>query len=249
MKKNDNILEALIDKLIDMGLPLMASSLEEIYQSDKFTKEDHLTFLSDLLDSEYQDKMSKRLNNRLLKANLKNCPEELDKCTNSVQREYLPTGIVTRLSDLSFIKNGMNVCILGASDSGKTFLAKAVGIKACLHYTVLYTHCGTYLESLSALKQSDHGKYSKALKRLRKLDLLILDDFLLHTVSDEDEVKILFTILECRAEARKSTIVCSQRDPNSWKSMIMNDEVSSDAIKKRATKHYTIAINYTSEPN
>ena len=77
--KKNNILEALVDKLIDMGLPLMAASLEEIYQSDKFTKEDHLTFLSDLLDSEYQDKMSKRLNNRLVKANLKNCPEELDK--------------------------------------------------------------------------------------------------------------------------------------------------------------------------
>ena len=120
-----------------------------------------------------------------------------------MQREYLPTGIVTRLSDLSFIKNGMNVCVLGASDSGKTFLAKAIGIKACLHYTVLYTHCGTYLESLSALKQSDHEKYSKTLKRIRKLDLLILDDFLLHTVSDEDEVKKTFHNIGRQSRSKK----------------------------------------------
>ena len=145
----NSVLEALVDELMDMGMPLMASSLEEIYHSDTFTKVDNLTFLSKLLDNEYQDKMSKRLNNRLLRANLKNCPEELDKCMNSSQREYLPTGIVTRLSDLSFIKDGMNICVLGASDSGKTFLAKAIGIKACLRHTVLYTHCGAYLESLA----------------------------------------------------------------------------------------------------
>ena len=79
------------------------------------------------------------------------------------------------------------------------------------------------------------------------MDLIILDDFLLHTVNDEDEVKILFTILEGRTEAMKSTIICSQRDPRSWKSMIMNDEVSTNAIMKRVTKHYTVAINYKVE--
>ena len=44
-------------------------------------------------------------------------------------------------------------------------------------------------------------------------------------------------------EQRKSTIVCSQRDPASWKAMILNDEVSANSIMKRATKHYTIKIN------
>ena len=46
-----------------------------------------------------------------------------------------------------------------------------------------------------------------------------------------------------RNEQRKSTIVCSQRDPASWKAMILNDEVSANSIMKRATKHYTIKIN------
>lgn len=45
------------------------------------------------------------------------------------------------------------------------------------------------------------------------------------------------------AEQRKSTIVCSQRDPASWKAMILNDEVSANSIMKRVTKHYTIKIN------
>jgi DNA replication protein DnaC len=245
--KSTKLVNALVDQLMDMGMPLTASSLEEIYQSDRFTKIDHLTFLSELIEKEYQDKVSKRLNNRLRAANLINCPQELTECRNSSDREYLPTGITERLSDLSFIKNGMNLCILGASDSGKTYLAKAIGIKACLNYRVLYTHCGAFLEALAALKAKDHEKYSTTLKKALRMDLIILDDFLLHTVNDEDEVKILFTILEGRTEAMKSTIICSQRDPRSWKSMIMNDEVSTNAIMKRVTKHYTVAINYKVE--
>ena len=74
------------------------------------------------------------------------------------------------------------------------------------------------------------------------LDLLILDDFLLHTITDEREIKVLFEVMEKRSELSRCTIVCSQREPNSWASMILNDEVSANAILKRATKHYTVVI-------
>lgn len=92
------------------------------------------------------------------------------------------------------------------------------------------------------LKQTDYQKYQKKVRFLMKLDLLILDDFLLHTVTDEREIKVLFEIMEKRSELCKSTIVCSQREPNSWASMILNDEVSANSILKRATKHYTVVI-------
>ena len=65
---------------------------------------------------------------------------------------------------------------------------------------------------------------------------------MLNTIMDEREVKVLMEILEKRIEASKSTIVCSQREPGSWKAMIMNDEVSANAIMKRATKHYIVVI-------
>lgn len=60
--------------------------------------------------------------------------------------------------------------------------------------------------------------------------LLILDDFLLNTVTDEREVKVLLDILDKRVEHSRSTIVCSQRDPDTWKAMILNDEVSANAM-------------------
>ena len=94
-----------------------------------------------------------------------------------------------------------------------------------------------------ALKEQDYDKYARRMKKYLKWELIILDDFLLHTITDEREIKILFELLEKRNERQKSTIVCSQRDPDSWKAMILNDEVSANSIMKRATKHYTIKIN------
>lgn len=93
-----------------------------------------------------------------------------------------------------------------------------------------------------ALKIRDFQTYQKQIRYNINLDLLILDDFLLHTITDEREIKVLFEVMEKRSELSKSTIVCSQREPNSWASMILNDEVSSNAIMKRATKHYTVVI-------
>ena len=105
-----------------------------------------------------------------------------------------------------------------------------------------YFHCEDLLESLVVQKTKDYAKFQKRLKKTCGLDLLVLDDFLLHTLTDEREVKLLFEILEKRSEMKLSTFICSQRDPKSWSAMILNDEVSANAILKRATKHFTVLI-------
>ena len=85
------------------------------------------------------------------------------------------------------------------------------------------------------------------MRRCLRKELFIIDDFLLHMISDEDELKILYELLEERSVLSRSTVVCSQREPTSWKAMMLNDEVAADAIVKRATKHYTVVINPKSE--
>ena len=76
---------------------------------------------------------------------------------DSGDREYLPRGITGTLSTLDFIESGLNVCILGPSDSGKSYLAKAIGIAACSNYKVEYHHCETLLEAMVALKSTDYA--------------------------------------------------------------------------------------------
>ena len=242
MLTGKSLLSTLTDELAEMGLRSMAAALEEMYHSPNFPELDPLSAITRLIEPEYQQKMNKRMTNRLRSAHLLGCPQEITRCVDSAEREYLPNGITQVLSTLDFIENGLNVCVLGPSDSGKSYLAKALGIVACSNHRVGYHHCEQLLEELVMLKRTAYTKYQKRLKKSCGFDLLILDDFLLHTLTDEREVKILFEILEKRSEMKLSTFICSQREPASWGTMILNDEVSANAILKRATKHYTVVI-------
>lgn len=241
MKKHEEI-HRLIEELRELKLAHMAGALEDLYSSKNFDSIDRLAFLEQLIEPEYEANTTRQYENRLKRAHLSGGPQTIDSCVDSRQRSYLPSGIVDTLASLDFIKEGLNVCILGPSDSGKSYLARALGIHGCQKYRISYHHCEPFLEEMVALKNTDYKKYQKRIMHHIKLDLLILDDFLLHTITDEREIKVLFELLEKRSELSKSTIVCSQREPKSWASMILNDEVSSNAIMKRATKHYTIVI-------
>ena len=242
MYRNEKV-APLINALNELGMPMMAATLDGLYRSKNFLEMDHLSLLTAMIEPEYSAHTTKKLNNRLKRAGLISFPGQISDCMDSGEREYFPTGITESLGEMSFIRDGMNICILGPSDSGKSYLAKSLGIEACHDYRVAYHHCESLLEELVSLKGRDYGKYQRKIKFLVKLDLLILDDFLLHTISDEREIKVLHELLEVRSELSKSVIVCSQREPKSWTSMMLNDEVSSNAILKRVTKHYTVVIN------
>lgn len=242
MIKGDDLLLDLEEQMNTIKLPLMALKLDELYRSPDYPHMDKLDFLSALIAPEFKDKVTKTINNRLRTAHIIGTPCEITSCKDSRTRKYEPHGVPKLLSSLNFIEDGQNVCILGASDSGKTYLAKALGASACEKYRVSYNRCSELLESLVALKNENYSSYEKRMRRLLNFQLLILDDFLLNTITDEREVKILLEIMEKRIELSRSTIICSQREPESWKSMIMNDEVSSNAIMKRATRHYIVMI-------
>lgn len=236
------LLNELVYELNELKFPNMAARLDSLYHTPGFLEMDRMTLLAELLREEYAEKLNKTLHNRLRTAKLIGSHEELDKCIDSAQREYMPLGISQLLSSLDFIAKGYNICILGAFDAGKSYLARAIGIRACNNYSVRYFHSAELIESMAALKQQDYGKFSGKMRQLIRTDLIILDDFLLHTITDEKEVKILFELLERRNEQNRSMIVCSQRDPDHWTAMILNDEVSANSILKRATRHYRIMI-------
>ena len=200
------LINELVDELNELKLSTMAATLDDLYHKPEFLEMDRLTLIAELIGPQFQEKISTTLKNRLTAAHLKGSPEELSDCVDSDKREYLPAGITEVLSSFDFIERGYNVCILGESDSGKSYLAKAIGIKACNRYNVGYFHSEELLESMVALKEQDYDKYARKMKKYLKWELIILDDFLLHTITDEREIKILFELLEKRNEQRKSTI-------------------------------------------
>lgn len=105
-------------------------------------------------------------------------------------------------------------------DSGYNLRRPPIGVVSYKEYKVESHHCDSFLENMVALKNVSYEKYERKFQLFECLDLLILDDFLLYTITDERKVKILFIILEKRCEIQKSTIVCSQRGPKSWASIV-----------------------------
>ena len=191
MIKGDDLLMDLEEQMQTIKLPLMALKLDELYRSPKYLHMDKLDFLSELLAPEYRDKVTKTINNRLRTAHIIGTPCEISSCKDTKKRSYEPHGAPKTLSSLRFIEDGQNVCILGASDSGKTYLAKALGASACEKFRVSYNRCSELLESLVALKIEDYSRYERRMRKILNFHLLILDDFLLNTIADEREIKIL----------------------------------------------------------
>ena len=148
MVTGKQLVSTLTADLMEMGLRGMAAALEEMYCAPDFLNLDSLSAIAKLIEPEYQAKATKKLTNRLRSAHLLGCPQEVANCVDSADRAYLPSGITPVLASLDFIEQGLNVCVLGPSDSGKSYLAKALGISACAKYRVIYQHCEQLLESL-----------------------------------------------------------------------------------------------------
>lgn len=235
-------LQSILDELDELKLPHMAAELETRYNHPEFVNTGRLELISAIIHAEYSITMNKRYSTRLKNARLKGSACSLEQCKDSKERQYQPLDIISTLSTLNFVRNGMNLCIFGASDSGKTYLAKALGAEACREFRVAYYHCEELAGDLAALRKTDYPKYKKRLQSIVNFDLVILDDFLLHPITEDEEVKALYDVLERRNELSRSCIICSQREPKAWPSMLMEDEVSSNSMLKRVTKHYNVMI-------
>lgn len=241
METGTKLLNEITDEMSALGLDPMSDMLRKLYSSPQFVTMDRLEIISDLISVQYTSTVNRQYHNRLKAARLIGDPCEIDKCRNSRQRHYEPD-IVSRLSTMDFIEDGQNLCIFGASDSGKTYLAKAIGVEACRKYRTEYYRCAELLEDLAAVKENNFKRYKSRVRHLARLDLLILDDFLLHSIHDEEQKKALYEILEKRNELSRSCIICSQREPTTWKLMFSQDEVSSNSVLKRVTKDYVVMI-------
>lgn len=235
-------LQSILEELDELKLPHMATELRLRYDQPEFLETGRLELISALVHAEYTVTVNNRYEARLKRAKLKGCACSLDKCRDSKERSYLPLDIISTLSSLAFIRNGLNLCIFGASDSGKTYLAKGLGAEACREFRVAYYHCDELASDLADTRKIDYPRYKKKLQAITNLDLVILDDFLLHPMTEENEVKALYDVLERRNEMSRSCIICSQRDPKAWPSMLMEDEVSSNSMLKRVTRHYNVMI-------
>lgn len=136
------------------------------------------------------------------------------------------------IASLSFYLNRENLLIFGKTGSGKTHLAIALGKKLCSEGTgVQFFSVNLMFEESFAEKAS--GRYLHFVNKIKKIPVIILDDFGLRNYTHE-EATILMDLLEERYR-KGSVIVTSQVDSKGWKKLF-EDPVIAEAITDRLTK-------------
>ncbi|MDJ0278909.1 IS21-like element helper ATPase IstB [Sphingomonas sp. 2R-10] len=216
-----------LDQLQALGLQGMAKAFVEVDRHGDAATLGHAEWLALLLDREVAWRHDKRLSTRLRYAKLRHqaAPEDID--------YRKPRGLDRRLFETllkgEWIDAHDNLAVCGPTGIGKSWLACAIGHKACRdNRSVLYARFPRLLEEL-ALARGD-GRIASRLKSLAQVELLILDDWGLQPL-DAQARHDLLEILEDRY-GRKSTIVTSQLPVASWHHAI-GDATYADAILDR----------------
>ncbi len=137
------------------------------------------------------------------------------------------------LADTFFIKKTENILITGATGSGKSYLACAIGNQACIHgHKTLYLNMNRFIEKIAQSRLD--GSFIRLLNQIEKVKLLILDDFGLQPMNQDTKIALL-QILEDRYQLR-STIIASQLPVNLWFDYL-NEPTLADAIMDRLTEN------------
>ena len=181
--------ETTITKLREMRLSVMASALKDQMADPLFRNmafEDRLGLLVDA-------KWNARKNNHLQKLIRQASFSEPGACLENV--EYIPDRNLKREELLRFgtcgyIQEHHNIILLGATGSGKTYLACALGMAAVRQFlTVKYIRLPDLLVEISVARAN--GTYRDYMKKLRKEKLLILDEWLLYPLKEAEARDVL----------------------------------------------------------
>jgi DNA replication protein DnaC len=216
-----------LTQLHALGLHGMAKAFDELAANGQADGLDRLEWLTLLLDREASLRQDKRFTSRLRAARLRQQAAVEDVDYRSPRG--LDRALFQKLAEGDWIKGHDNLVLVGPTGVGKSWLAAALGHKACRdNQSVLYQRVPRLFEDL-ALGRGD-GRHPRLLKSLGRADLLILDDWGLEPL-DAGARHDLLEILEERY-GRRSTMITSQLHVDRWHDII-GDPTYADAILDR----------------
>jgi DNA replication protein DnaC len=229
-----------LDHMRALRLFGMARALEtqlELKEARELGFEERLGLL---LDAEKVARENKSLDARLKTAKLR-LSATLEDLELRASRG-LDRSVITALATADWVQSKQNVLITGPTGAGKTYLACALAQKACrLGFSVLYFRAPIIFQDLSIAKAD--GRYRRLLASITKSQLIVLDDFALSPLTDEQR-RDLLEILEHRYES-SSTIIASQLPLDHWHDVI-GDPTIADAILDRLI-HNAHVVNLKGE--
>lgn len=227
-----------IDKLIGIGCPAMAAALAEQLATpgpwNELAFEDRLGLL---VDKEADAKDSRRLATRLKAAKLR-YPAAVEDIDFRSPRG-LDRSTVLSLAGSGWVANHHNLIVTGATGCGKSFIACALANAAIrAGHSALYMRAPRLADEL-AMGRAD-GRYARTLASLARVQLLVLDDFLL-TPAPVEVCRDLLEVIEDRA-GRRSTLVASQLPSDKWLEAMADPTLGEAVVDRLLAASHRIAM-------
>jgi DNA replication protein DnaC len=217
-----------LEQLHALKLPAMAAAWSEQQQHADMTALAFDERFALLVEAEWRARENKRLARALQEAKLKLSHACLEAIDYPARRE-LDKAVIRQLATCRWIEEHHGVLISGMTGTGKSFLACALAHQACRKgYRVLYRRASRLFHELT-LARAD-GTYVRLLGKLARMDVLLIDDWALAPLQDQERRDVL-EILEDRYGLR-STIITSQLPPAQWHEYI-GEPTLADAICDR----------------
>lgn len=239
------IRQSTVDLLREMRFGGMASELErQISDAESFRELSFEARLALLVDAEWNRRQKNKYQRCLHNARL-SIPNATVEGIEYYEDRKLSRKDFTLLSTCKYIEDEHHIIFKGASGNGKTYLACALGETACRkHLSVRYIRMPELLDELCYAKANN--EFKKVVKAYQKVDLLILDEWLIRCLNPEESYN-LFEIIEARTK-HGSTIFCTQFETEGWYRRVNpdpeNDSPISEAIMDRIVHNaYQILVD------
>ena len=227
-----------LELLHALGLHGMAKAFKELDQNAEAHALSHAEWLGLLLEHEATLRRQKRFEARARAARLRH-PASVEDVNYRAARG-LDRALFLKLAGCEWIAERRNLMITGACGLGKSWLACALGQKACREdLSVAYYRMPRLFETL-ALARGD-GRYGKLLRSLARVKLLILDDWGPEALTPE-QARDLLEIVEDRYDAG-SILITSQAPINRWHDMIGIPTLADAILDRLVHNAYRIELS------
>ena len=163
----------------------------------------------------------------------------LDRWDDTAKITY-DRAIWNELCSLRFVDAGHNAVIMGPVGVGKTFLATALGHAAVRRrFSVHFERCDRLLKRLRASRLDN--SHDAEIRKLLRVDLLLIDDFALQPMDSVDTADIYELIVERHRAA--ATVVTSNREPVEWLGLMADPLLAQSAIDRLQSAAHELVLD------